>query len=201
MATAPGRPRATRRKNDTFSGLGAPSPPKKVQVARALAHAPRLAVAAGAGIGPTQVAALRERLTDDGKLTVVAGDAERALLQQALRQQQGAAFDERLQCELGKEVPANAVLQVSGGACDQGAAADHAGKATGASVAGGEVAAAVGRLIVKVQPKDAVVEVTGPKNFRTTGRDGWESATLAAGAGRHRGTCGLSRDEGPAGAG
>ena len=107
--------------------------------------------------------------------------------------------------------------QVSGAALDAGAAADHSGKATGASVAGGEVAAAVGRMIVKVQPKDAVVEVTGPKNFRATGRavgrNGArggcaQAAGVARGRGhaggrpaRHRATCGLSRDEGPAGAG
>ena len=44
---------------------------------------------------------------------MVAGDAEQQLLEKARRRQHGASFDERLQCELGKEVPPNAVLRVT----------------------------------------------------------------------------------------
>ena len=223
-------------------------------VAQYFNDAPRLAIEAGAGIGNDVVAALRERLDDGGKLTVVAGDAERQMLDKARKRQQASGFDEKLQCKLGKEVPPNAVLRVSrvaqgkaaylnlavfdiAGGCqtqvvsapwdaDTRAMANEAvGKllakvkrgglempggakvavavepvrAKGPQVEGGDagddgaavtagpkvkgkgVAAAVGRLIVTVQPKEATVEVTGPNKFRDVQKGGWENAALAAG--------------------
>ncbi len=223
------------------------------EVERYLLEAPRVAVEAGAGVGPAEIAALRERLAVDGKLTVVAGDAERTLLAKALRKQQAPGYDENLQCALGREVPPNAVLKVSRVA--QGKAAylnlalldlesgcqtqvvsvpwesdiramageavgkllgrlkragglqmpggggrmaepvpperkgprvergvvDEGGADKGPAVGGGEIAAAVGRLIVTVAPKDAYVEVTGPKGFKATSRGGWEHAKLGPG--------------------
>ncbi len=57
----------------------------------------------------------------------------------------------------------------------------EAGAGIGPAVGGGDVTAAVGELIVTVQPKDAYVEVSGPKGFKATGRGRWESKALAAG--------------------
>ena len=82
-------------------------------IAAYLQEAPRVAIAGAPGIGPEVLAALRERLDDSGKITVIAGDEERKMLAASKKAQQGAAFDEKLQCELGKEVPANAILRVS----------------------------------------------------------------------------------------
>jgi ABC-type transporter MlaC component/thiol-disulfide isomerase/thioredoxin len=79
-------------------------------VAQYFAGAPRLALRGGQGVGPQELAALRDKLTESGKLTLVAGDAERKLLQEAKRRQQEADYDEKLRCEPGREVPANSVL-------------------------------------------------------------------------------------------
>ncbi|MBM4346468.1 MAG: PEGA domain-containing protein, partial [Deltaproteobacteria bacterium] len=63
----------------------------------------------------------------------------------------------------------------------EGGAVAAGGGRTGPAVDGGEVTDAVGRLIVTVLPKEAVVEVKGPKGFRATGRGGWENARLLPG--------------------
>ena len=78
-----------------------------------LEQAPRVAIEAGGAMTPSLLDALRERLTDDGKVTVVAGPDEAAMLERAKRAQASARFDERLQCEPGLEVPPNALLRAS----------------------------------------------------------------------------------------
>ncbi len=75
--------------------------------------APRVALELGAGVGPDVATAVRERLTDSGKLVVVASAEERQLLDAWRKKQASAAFDEKLQCEAGHEVPPNAVIRLS----------------------------------------------------------------------------------------
>ncbi|MCK6546387.1 redoxin domain-containing protein, partial [Myxococcota bacterium] len=54
---------------------------------------------------------VRERLRDDDKLHVVATKEERAALDRIKAESFGARFDERMQCELGRELPANSLLE------------------------------------------------------------------------------------------
>ncbi len=82
-------------------------------VADYLRDAPRVVVEGGEGVGADVVAAMRDRLTDDGKLLVLAGKAEQAAIDAARRASQGARYDEKLACEVGKEIPPNALLKVS----------------------------------------------------------------------------------------
>ena len=75
--------------------------------------APRVVVEAAADLDASLVALVRDRLADDGKVQVLAGAAELAAIDAAKRAQQGARYDERLQCELGKEIPPNTLLKLS----------------------------------------------------------------------------------------
>ena len=78
-----------------------------------LEQAPRVVVEA-AGDVPLEVSTLiRERLSDEGKVLVLAGGAEHAAIEAAKKAAQGAAYDERLACEIGKEVPPNTLLKVN----------------------------------------------------------------------------------------
>jgi thiol-disulfide isomerase/thioredoxin len=77
------------------------------------ATAPRVVVEASAGTPEGVAAAVSERLSEAGKVLVVAGSEERAAIEAAKKAQQGAGYDERLACEIGKEVPPNALLKVS----------------------------------------------------------------------------------------
>ena len=219
-------------------------------VATYLRGAPRVIIDAGAGVSPVLTAAVSERLTDGGKVLVLAGKDMVAALKAARKQTQGLQFDAKLQCKVGEEVPPNALLKVAwvgkgkqaflnlglhdlrsgcllqsasapwdaspqrlarevvarllsklkrshvqmpgtaaafapvgpSGPRVSGGAVDSGGRDSGPAVAGGEVAAAVGRLIVTVAPKDATVEVSGPGGFHDTRRGGWESASLAPGS-------------------
>ena len=222
----------------------------EAQIERYLQTAPRVLVQKGNGATDAAMLAVREALTRDGKVLVVASADEQRLIDKAKQAAGNARYDEKSQCQLGAELPPNALLRVSRvgegkaaflnvqmqnletgctlqsgsapwagevapaadeavaklmrklrrdrvqmpGGGDSGpvepvkASGPHAsggavedGKASGPAVEGGEVAAAVGRLIVVVQPKEAVVEVTGPRGYRATGRGGWESSTLKGG--------------------
>ncbi|MSP92783.1 MAG: TlpA family protein disulfide reductase [Myxococcales bacterium] len=82
------------------------------EVERYLKDSPRVLVRAAKDVPAAAVDKLRERLTDDGKVLVVAAEAEVAALDQAKKHQQGPRYDERQQCELGREVPPNALLQL-----------------------------------------------------------------------------------------
>jgi thiol-disulfide isomerase/thioredoxin len=75
--------------------------------------APRVVVEAAADLDASLVTLVRDRLADDGKVQVLAGAAELAAIDAAKRAQQGARYDERLQCELGKEIPPNTLLKLS----------------------------------------------------------------------------------------
>ena len=75
-------------------------------------------IAAGAGIGPAPLRDLvRAKLRDTNKLDVVATEEERAQLLELKARSIEMGFDESLQCEIGKDLPANSMLtaQVSGG--------------------------------------------------------------------------------------
>ncbi len=75
--------------------------------------APRVVVEAAPDLDASLVTLVRDRLADEGKVQVLAGAAELAAIDAAKRAQQGARYDERLQCELGKEVPPNTLLKLS----------------------------------------------------------------------------------------
>jgi thiol-disulfide isomerase/thioredoxin len=80
---------------------------------------PRLAIEAslGAGVTGTSQAVLaelvREQLITVGKLDVVASADEAAQLDALKKASLAARFDERAQCEVGKELPANSLLKVT----------------------------------------------------------------------------------------
>ena len=78
-----------------------------------LKDAPRVVIEAAADVPADAAAGVRERLTDDGKVLVLAGAVEQAALAAARRAQQGAQYDEKLTCKIGMEVPPNALLKVS----------------------------------------------------------------------------------------
>ena len=78
-----------------------------------LKDAPRVVIEAAADVPADAAAGVRERLTDDGKVLVLAGAAEQAALAAARRAQQSAQYDEKLTCKIGMEVPPNALLKVS----------------------------------------------------------------------------------------
>jgi thiol-disulfide isomerase/thioredoxin len=82
-------------------------------VADYLRDAPRVVVEGGEGVGADVVAAMRDRLTEEGKVLVLAGKEEQAAIDAAKRAAQGARYDEKLACEIGKEIPPNALLKVS----------------------------------------------------------------------------------------
>jgi outer membrane protein OmpA-like peptidoglycan-associated protein/thiol-disulfide isomerase/thioredoxin len=70
--------------------------------------------ASGAGMSATALADLvRGRLRDEDKLAVVASAAERAKLDAVKARSLSARYDDKLQCELGQELSANSLLQVS----------------------------------------------------------------------------------------
>ncbi len=62
-----------------------------------------------------------------------------------------------------------------------GAVADDGPSDDGPRVSGGKQTAAVGRLIVKATPKDAVLHVKGPGGFSADGEGKWERGGLAPG--------------------
>ena len=78
-----------------------------------LKDAPRVVIEAAADVPADAAAGVRERLTDDGKVLVLAGAVEQAALAAARRAQQSAQYDEKLTCKIGMEVPPNALLKVS----------------------------------------------------------------------------------------
>ncbi len=85
-------------------------------VERWLHERPRVAVSvvSSGGVSPEALEGLvRAELVEEGKLEVVATAAERRRLHRLARRSFAASFDERLQCELGQEVPANSLLEVS----------------------------------------------------------------------------------------
>lgn len=93
-------------------------------IARALKDEPRVAVevaklppAAGIGAEPLREL-VRSELRKLDKLAVVATEAERSRLDALRRQSLGARFDSQLSCEIGAEIPANALLEarIDGGA-------------------------------------------------------------------------------------
>lgn len=55
---------------------------------------------------------LRSQLLDDGSLQVVATAAERAALDQLIKESLSARYDEKAACELGQALPANNLLKV-----------------------------------------------------------------------------------------
>jgi thiol-disulfide isomerase/thioredoxin len=75
--------------------------------------APRVLVEAAVDLPNGLKAAVAERLTEAGKVVVLASEEERAAIELAKRTQQGARYDEKLTCEIGKEVPPNALLKVN----------------------------------------------------------------------------------------
>jgi thiol-disulfide isomerase/thioredoxin len=82
-------------------------------VERYMAEAPRVVIEAGKDVSPVVTNEVRERLTEDGKVIVLAGAAEQAAIEAAKKAAQGARYDEKLNCEIGKEVPPNALLKVN----------------------------------------------------------------------------------------
>jgi thiol-disulfide isomerase/thioredoxin len=74
---------------------------------------PRVTLEAGSGVDESLTSLVRERLGDSGKVLVVASEAERAAVKAAkLRDAANALVDHERQCELGRELPANALLKV-----------------------------------------------------------------------------------------
>ena len=78
-----------------------------------LKDAPRVVVEAAADVPAEAIVAVRERLGDERKVLVLAGAAERTAIDTAKKAQQSAQYDEKLACEIGKEIPPNALLKVS----------------------------------------------------------------------------------------
>ncbi|MBI2375635.1 MAG: OmpA family protein [Deltaproteobacteria bacterium] len=71
-------------------------------------------LASGAGISRTELEGLvRARVRDEDKLEVVATEAERKKLAEIKKKSFQAGFDERLQCEVGKDLSANSLLEAS----------------------------------------------------------------------------------------
>ena len=85
-------------------------------VERYLRETPRVAVEARSSRGkPSEGlrALVRDAISASGKLEVVASREERALLRRIRKESHSLGMSERLACEVGMEVPANSVLQVS----------------------------------------------------------------------------------------
>ncbi len=80
---------------------------------RYLRELPRVAVQADGGEAQAAVPRLRERLTETGKLVVVAGKEERQALARMRKRSHDLRYDQARVCEVGLEVPANALLKVS----------------------------------------------------------------------------------------
>ncbi len=83
-------------------------------VRRYLRRSPRVVVQVegrGGRASKDLEARLRTKLGEEGKLTVVATDKERAVLAKLRRRSRSARFDDAMQCELGKEVSANSLLK------------------------------------------------------------------------------------------
>ena len=83
------------------------------RVARAyLRGLPRVLVQVAPGAAPAGLGALlRDELTRTGKIAVAAGDDERALLDELRRRSHDPRYDDEARCELGEELPPNAVLK------------------------------------------------------------------------------------------
>jgi tetratricopeptide (TPR) repeat protein len=56
---------------------------------------------------------IRDRLQDQDKLTVIATEAERKQLAELVRRSYEAGFDDKLQCEVGKDLSANSLLKAT----------------------------------------------------------------------------------------
>ncbi|MBI4818966.1 MAG: OmpA family protein [Deltaproteobacteria bacterium] len=84
-----------------------------------LSDVPRVEVevqelAKGASISKHELEGLvRSRLRDEDKLEVIATDAERRRLAELKKKSFQVGFDEKLQCELGKDLSANSLVEVS----------------------------------------------------------------------------------------
>jgi len=71
-------------------------------------------VAKGAGIEPQELTTMiRGRVASDDKLVIVAGDNERQKLLKIKEDSYKAGRDEAMACELGKDLSANSLLQIS----------------------------------------------------------------------------------------
>ncbi len=75
--------------------------------------APRVVVEPSPEVDASLATLVRDRLADDGKVQVLASAEEQAAIEAAKKAQLGARYDERLQCEIGKEVPPNTLLKMS----------------------------------------------------------------------------------------
>ncbi|MFM2152589.1 MAG: hypothetical protein RL199_1024, partial [Pseudomonadota bacterium] len=75
--------------------------------------APRVEIRAEGVLPPAVMTALKARLTDTGKLVVIAGEQEREALAKMRLAQQRATVDQDARCELGKELPPNTLLKVA----------------------------------------------------------------------------------------
>lgn len=83
-------------------------------VERYLRDMPRVAIQVSEAPNAEQLAdRVRARLSETGKLQVVAGDDEQKMLDAIRRKSQNPRFDDKLGCEAGKEVPANSLLKVA----------------------------------------------------------------------------------------
>lgn len=72
------------------------------------------ALARGAGIAKSSLADLvRARLRDEDKITVVASAAERRRLDEIKKRSLSARYDDKQQCQIGMELSANSLLEVS----------------------------------------------------------------------------------------
>ncbi|MFM2151880.1 MAG: hypothetical protein RL199_315 [Pseudomonadota bacterium] len=78
-----------------------------------LKAAPRVEIRAEGALPPAVLAALEARLTDTGKVLVVADEQEREALAKMRLAQQKATVDQDARCELGRELPPNTLLKVA----------------------------------------------------------------------------------------
>ena len=85
----------------------------EIAVEKYLGAAPRVTVELGSDVPALVASAVKEALADGGKVQVLAGDDERRAIDDAKRKQQGARYDEKYACEVGKELPANSLLKIT----------------------------------------------------------------------------------------
>ena len=75
---------------------------------------PRVAIQAVEAPDPGALEAMvRDKITETGKIAVVAGDAEQTLLDDIRKRSNELRYDDRMRCEPGRELPANALLKAS----------------------------------------------------------------------------------------
>jgi len=82
-------------------------------VKRYLATMPRVAIEAGVGDNAELLGGLvRNKLSESGKIEVVAGTAERKLLDEIKKKSKDARFSDKAGCVTGEEMPANSLLRI-----------------------------------------------------------------------------------------